>query len=175
MKKTLIIPAFLAGTVAVHADSIFQASLIPDIALHPRTTQINGFLLNIWGENPQTGVALGFINGSTDDSSGISLGLLNYSEFYSGFQWGIVNYNSRYFLGWQIGWVNWNHEYFKGLQWGLVNVANDAHGLQLGWFNYAQKLSGVQIGLVNIIKSNGWFDRMPDKLSKGFVLVNWSF
>lgn len=175
MKKTLIIPAFLAGTVAVHADPIFQASLTPDIALHPRTRQINGFLLNIWGENPQSGVALGFINGSTGDSSGISLGLLNYGESYSGFQWGVVNYSRRYFLGWQNGFVNWDDGYFKGWQWGFVNVANDAHGLQLGWFNYAERLSGLQIGLVNIINSNTWFDELPDRLSRGFVFVNWSF
>lgn len=175
MKKVLVFSIFVAGTFAVHADAIFQASLVPDIAIHSRTTQINGFLLNIWGENPQSGVALGFVNGSIGDSSGISLGLLNYDESYSGFQWGFVNYSRRYFLGWQNGCVNWDDGYFKGWAWGFVNVANDAHGLQMGWFNYAEKLSGVQVGLINIINSNGWFDRLPDRLSKGFVFVNWSF
>lgn len=175
MEKTLLILAFVAGTVAVHADPFFQASLTPDIAIYPRTTRINGFLLNIWGENPQSGIALGLVNGSTDYSSGISLGLLNYDESYSGFQWGMVNYSRTYFLGWQNGWVNWDDGYFKGWAWGVVNVANDAHGLQLGWINYAKRLDGVQVGLINVIESNTWFDQMPDKLSKGFVFVNWSF
>lgn len=175
MKKTLLIPAFVAGTVAAHADPFFQASLTPDIAIYPRTTPITGFLLNIWGENPQTGVALGLVNGSIDNSSGISVGLLNYDESYSGFQLGLVNYSRRYFLGWQNGWVNWDDGYFKGWEWGVVNFAEDTHGLQLGWINYAERLNGVQVGLVNIINSNTWFDELPDKLSKGFVFVNWSF
>jgi hypothetical protein len=43
MKTSLILCALLAGTAGLQADeSMFQASLTPDIAIHARTTQING-------------------------------------------------------------------------------------------------------------------------------------
>jgi hypothetical protein len=72
MKKILIIAVLAAGVAGVSADeSVFEASLTPDIAIHPKTTQINGFALNIWGENPQHSFNLGFVNGSTGDSKGV--------------------------------------------------------------------------------------------------------
>ncbi len=176
MKKLLIIAALATSVASLKADeSVFQASLTPDIAIHPRTTEINGFALNIWGENSQHSLNLGFVNGSTGDSKGLGWGLVNYDDSYTGVQWGIVNYSKKSFIGWQDGCVNVSKGYFKGFQDGLINVAEDAHGLQFGGFNYTEKLNGVQIGLINIIKDNGWFDEFPNKLAKGFPIVNWSF
>ena len=176
MKRILIIAALAAGAAGIKADeSAFQASLTPDIAIHPRTTQINGVALDIWGENPQHSLNLGFVNGSTGDSQGLSWGLVNYDDSYIGVQWGVVNYSKKSFIGWEGGWINVSQSYFKGFQSGLINVADDAHGLQLGFLNYADKLNGVQIGFINVIQSNGWFDDCPEKLAKGFPIVNWSF
>jgi hypothetical protein len=179
MKTTLIISAFVvvAGSVAVHAadDAAFQASLTPSVALQSSSTQIDGLSLSIWGENPQRGVALGFLNGSTDDSKGFTWGLYNYDESYTGVQLGVVNYSSTSFIGLQYSMVNWDQGYFKGLEWGLVNVSQETHGVQLGTFNYAEQLSGIQVGLINIAANNDWFTGFPDQLAKGFVFVNWSF
>lgn len=177
MKKIFIIAALVAGAVGVRADeSAFQASLTPDIAIDPRTTEIDGVSLNIWGENPQKSFTLGFVNGSTGDSEGFSVGLVNYDESYTGVHWGIVNYSSQKFVGWQDGAVNVSQGYFKGFQHGYVNVAEEFHGFQLGWVNYADNLdNGVQIGLINIAVNNPWFTDFPDKLAKGFPIVNWSF
>src|ERR1700761_7429050 len=123
MKKLLIISAFVAGAFAAQADSIFQASLTPGIAIYDKTTHIDGLSLNIWGQNPQSGVALGFVNGSTGDSCGFSAGIVNYAESYSGLQWGVVNYSKEEFIGWQNGFVNWDDGSLKGLEWGAVNIA----------------------------------------------------
>jgi hypothetical protein len=176
MKKILIVAALAAGVTGIKADeSAFQASLTPDIAIHPKTTQINGVALNIWGENPQHSLNLGFVNGSTGDSQGFSWGLVNYADSYTGVEWALVNYTKTSFIGWQSGWINDDEDYFKGLESGLVNVAMDTHGLQLGLFNYADRLNGVQIGLINVIKSNPWFNEFPNKLATGFPILNWSF
>jgi hypothetical protein len=185
MKKLLAIAALVAGAVAVQAQqtsqggsmdtSAFQLSLTPDIAIHPRTTEIDGFSLGIWSENPQKSFTLGFVNGSTGDSKGFSVGLVNYDESYTGVQWGLVNYSTGNFKGWQDGWVNISQGTFAGFQHGIVNVADEFHGFQLGWINYSENLNGLQIGLVNVAMNNGWFDEFPDKLAKGFVIVNWSF
>ena len=163
LMKRILLALLLVGTTAVvKADdaSFLQLSLAPEIALRSRETTINGISLNIWGENPQHGVALGFVNGSTGESSGLSLGLVNYSETYRGVAWGFVNVSTEHFAGWQSGCVNFGKE-VHGLQWGLVN--------------YAETLSGVQLGLVCIANNNPWFKEFPDKLATGFVFVNWSF
>lgn len=178
MKKLLVIAGLAVSVVSIQAQSTagFQASLTPDIAIHPKTTQINGVSLDIWGENPQHSFNLGFVNGSTGDSKGLSWAFFyNYSESYTGVQWSIVNHTTKSFVGWQDGWVNYNEGYFKGFQEGIVNVSMDAHGLQLGLVNYADKLNGVQVGLANIINSNPNFSAFPDKLARGFPIVNWSF
>jgi len=174
MKKILIISAMIAsvagvkadpttgGTGAAKSEAAFQAALTPDIAIHPRTTEIHGLSLNVWGENPQRGVALGFVNGSTGESSGFSWAFIaNYDESYTGVQWGLVNYSKNNFLGWQAGLVDCAQGNFNGLQWGFVN--------------YAESLHGVQIGLINVAENNSWFNEFPDKLAKGFPIVNWSF
>ena len=176
MKKILIISSLVIGVVGVKADeSVFQASLTPDIAIHAKTTQINGLALSIWGENPQHALALGFVNGSTGDSVGLSWGLVNYADSYTGVAWGLINVSQKSFVGWQDGMVNFSQGTFIGFQSGWINVSQEFHGLQLGLVNYAENLRGVQIGFVNIARNNPWFTEFPDKLATGFPIVNWSF
>jgi len=175
-QTSLILGALTAGTAGLQADeSVFQASLTPDIAIHPRTTQINGLALNIWGENPQSSLNLGFVNGSTGDSKGLSWGLLNYADSYTGVAWGWVNVSREKFYGWQDAFVNISQGTFTGLQTGWINVAQEFEGLQLGLVNYAETLDGVQIGFVNVALNNPWFTEFPNKLATGFPVVNWSF
>ena len=162
-KMLLILVCCLFATGAYAATKPFQLSLVPDIALQSQTTHIKGVSLNIWGENPQTGFALGFVNGSTGDSSGLSLGFVaNYAENYKGAQLGLVNYTSAQ---------------MAGFQWGFVNVAEKLHGLQLGFVNYAATADGaLQIGLVNIMKeTKAWFTEFPEEVTPVMVLVNWRF
>lgn len=177
MKKLLIISSLVIGVVGVKADeAVFQASLTPDIAIHAKTTQINGLALSIWGENPQHALALGFVNGSTGDSEGFTWSFIaNYADSYTGVAWGLVNISRKNFVGWQDGVVNYSEGYFMGLQSGWINVAQEFHGLQFGLVNYAENLRGVQLGFVNVARNNPWFTEFPDKLATGFPIVNWSF
>lgn len=176
MKKILLIVPIAAFGVLVKADdSGFQASLTPQMAIEPNTTQINGVALSIWGENPQDAFALGFVNGSTGDSQGFSLGLVNYADSYTGVSLGIINVSQQDFNGWQGGLVNYCQDSFTGLQSGLVNSSGEFHGLQCGLFNYTENLDGVQIGLANVAVNNSWFDDFPNQLATGFPIVNWSF
>jgi hypothetical protein len=78
-------------------------------------------------------------------------------------------------VGWQSGALNYAQGTFKGLQSGWINVGQDTTGVQIGLLNYTESLKGVQIGFLNIVKNNGWFDEFPNKLAKGFPIVNWSF
>ena len=178
MKKILLIGIVITCATGLKADEapFFQASLTPEIAIYPRDTEIQGLSLSIWGENPQRGVALGFVNGSSGESAGFTWGLFNYSESYSGVSWSLVNVSSISFEGWQSGWVNVAQGEFVGFQscW-LVNYAKDMRGFQLGLVNYAESLHGLQIGLANIAMNNPWFSDFPDKLATGFPIVNWSF
>ena len=177
MKSKLFLTATVLGlsSLYVWADAPIQLSLTPDIALQSRSTEINGLSLNIWGENPQRGLTLGFVNGSTGESAGFTWGLVNYDETYHGVQWGLVNYSQNEFIGWQRGVVNISNGTFTGYQSGVVNISQEVTGLQLGLVNYGQELNGVQIGLVNIAANNPWFTEFPDKLATGFPIVNWSF
>src|SRR5450432_2852981 len=106
MEKIIVVVVLITSIAGLKADEtqVFQASLTPDIAIYPKTTEIHGLSLNIWGENPQQGVALGFVNGSSGESSGFSWGLVNYSETYTGVSWGLVNVSKTSFVGWQSGW-----------------------------------------------------------------------
>mgnify|MGYP001548890673 CR=1 FL=1 len=182
MKKLTLITtlaisaASITGLKAQDSDQAFQASLTPDIAIHSRTTEIDGLSLSVWGENPQHGVALGFVNGSTGDSSGFTLGLVNYADAYKGVAWGVINVSTSHFVGWQSGLINVTEDEFDGFQsaW-LLNYAEDMTGFQLGLVNYAENLHGLQIGLANIAMNNPWFNEFPDKLATGFPIVNWSF
>jgi hypothetical protein len=177
MKRILIIIVLAINTVALQAEEshFFQASLTPEIAIYPKTTQINGIALDIWGENPQHSFNLGFVNGSTGDSEGFTWSLYNYAESYTGVAWGVVNYSSREFTGWQSGLVNYSQGKFIGFQSAWINVAEELHGLQWGLVNYAENLHGVQLGFANVAMNNPWFTEFPDKLATGFPFVNWSF
>lgn len=185
-KPALLMTALLVGVIEVQAqqnqpnvgnedDTVFQLSLVPDIALFPKTTTVNGFSLNIWGENPQHGVALGLINGSTDESAGFSFGIVNYDDTYRGVQWGFVNVSKQDFIGWQRGFVNFSQGSFTGFQDGFLNFSEEVTGFQFGLVNYTQQLKGLQIGIVNVAMNNPWFEEFPDKLATGFPIVNWSF
>lgn len=178
MKKLFIVSSLGLSALAAQADdsAFFQASLTPDIAIYSRSTEINGVTLSIWGENPQHSLALGFVNGSTGESSGFAWGLVNYSDTYNGVNWAIANVNTTSFTGWQSGWINVAEGDFVGFQSAyLVNYAKNMQGLQLGLVNYTENLNGVQIGLANIAMNNPWFSDFPNKLATGFPIVNWSF
>jgi len=175
MKTEILLAAILGASVAAHADTPIQLSLTPDIAWYPRDTMVRGFALNIWGENPQLSMNIGFINGSTGDSGGFSIGLVNYAASYTGVQFGVVNVSTESFVGWQHAYVNIAQGTCNGFQWGLVNYAGAMRGFQLGFVNYAEKLNGLQIGAINMAMNNPWFDQFPDKLATGFPILNWSF
>jgi len=191
LSNVMLLAGLSTGLSTARAsEPFFQASLTPDIAIYPRTTEIDGFAINVWGENPQHSLNLGFLNGSTGSSGGVSLGLVNYSDAYTGAQCGLVNVSQQEFTGLQWGFVNYSKESLSGVQYGFVNyaqgkcvgaqvgwisVAEEFHGLQLGFVNYAQDLTGLQIGFVNVARNNSWFDQFPDKLATAFPIVNWSF
>ena len=162
MKKLVIVALICVVASSAYAESKpFQLSLVPDVAIHSKDTHIKGVTLNIWGENPQAAFALGFVNGSTGDSKGLSWGWVNYAESYTGVELGLVNYATGN---------------FTGVQSGFFNYAVKLKGLQLGTINYAKTAeSGIQIGLINIISQNQWFTGFPNELAKGMVFVNWRF
>ena len=186
MKKLLVyLVTILVSTGAMAGTEPFNLSLTPAIAVYDRSETINGMTLSIWGENPQNSFALGLVNGTTDRSAGLSLGLLNYADTYKGCQWGLVNYTTQDFSGWQggpffgllVSVVNYTGGNMSGLQTGVVNYAGQLTGLQVGVVNYADAAdAGVQIGLVNIIHQNHhWFTELPDELAPAMILVNWRF
>lgn len=175
-----------------------QLSLTPSIAIHDRSETIEGLTIGLWSENPQAAFALGIVNGSTKESAGLTLGvvnyadsykglsvgILNYADNYKGLQWGVVNYTKQDFSGWQGGplfgllgsVVNYTGGTMYGFQCGVVNYAGRLTGLQLGVVNYAATAeSGVQIGVINIMPENEWFTELPGELAPGMVLVNWRF
>ena len=162
MKKLVIVALICVVASSAYAESKpFQLSLVPDVAIHSKDTHIKGVTLNIWGQNPQSAFALGFVNGSTGDSKGFSWGLVNYAESYTGVEMGLVNYATGN---------------FTGVQSGVFNYAVKLKGLQLGTINYAKTAeSCIQIGLINIISQNQWFTGFPNELAKGMVFVNWRF
>lgn len=178
MKKSLAILVGVMGLGGALADSApLQLSLTPDYAFVDRNERIEGLSLNIWGENPQSALALGFVNGSTGESAGLSWAfILNYAENYKGVQWAAVNYTEDDFLGWQAAFVNYTGSTMKGLQTGWVNYAGTLTGVQFGLVNFAETAqTGVQIGLVNLLPENEWFSELPDALAPGMIFVNWCF
>jgi hypothetical protein len=176
MKKLSLIATLMAGGVSLMAaEAGFQASLTPDLAVQPTTTRIQGVALSIWGENPQDALALGFVNGSTGPSEGLSWGLVNYADDYTGVAWAAANISWQRFYGWENGVVNFSQGSGTGLQTGVVNITEDFHGLQAGCVNYSENLRGLQIGVINIAMNNTWFEEFPNELATGFPFVNWSF
>lgn len=178
MKKLLTVLAGITiASGALLASEPIQLSLTPEIAIFNRTERIEGLALSIWGENPQSALALGIVNGSTDHSVGLSWSwILNYADDYQGVQWALVNYTKGDFLGWEAGFANYTGGSMKGFQSGAVNYAGRLTGLQLGFVNYAETAeNGVQIGFVNLIPTNPWFSGLPDELAPGMIIVNWRF
>ncbi len=176
MKKLLLITTLAASAASLTArEAVFQASLTPDIAIYTRASHINGLSLGIWGENPQHALAISLINGSTGDSQGVTIGIVNYADSYEGVALGWFNYSRENFYGWQNGAINFSSGSFAGLQMGAVNVTQKMEGLQLGIFNYSENLRGVQLGFLNVALNNPVFTAMPDKLAPIFPFVNWSF
>jgi hypothetical protein len=144
--KTLILCVIACLiTSTAFAEPIFQASLAPGIALHNRNQRIEGFTLSLWGENPQTSLALGIINGTDRNSGGVSLGFINYGDVYS------------------------------GVQLGFLNADRDLHGAQVGVLNIANgKKTGFQFGLFNVITTNKeWFSNFPNELAPFMLFINW--
>ncbi len=178
MKKLLAVSVVgMLITGGAMASQPIQLSLTPNVALFDRTETIEGLCLSIWGENPQTALALGFVNGSTGQSAGLSWSfILNYADSYKGIHWAMINYTKGDFLGWQGGLVNYSEGQMTGLQSGVVNYAGRLTGLQFGFVNYAATAkTGVQIGLVNLIPENEWFTGLPNELAPGMIFVNWRF
>jgi hypothetical protein len=175
VKSVLALVLLLCGSVM--AARPINLSLTEDVALFDKNERINGLALSIWGENPQTALALGIVNGSTGNSAGLSFGFfLNYADNYKGLLVAPVNYVQGDFLGWQAGIVNYSDGTMRGLQTGIFNYAGKLTGLQLGFVNYAETAeSGVQIGLINLIPENEWFSDLPDGLAPGMIFVNWRF
>ena len=136
--------AFAITSSVFAAETAFQASLTPDAAIYPKTEKIEGFTLSIWGNNPQTAIALGIVNGTSGDSKGVSIGFANYGQTYT------------------------------GIQLGFANADDDLKGIQIGVICSTKKTSsGIQIGLLNFIKENKWFSNFPNELAPFMILVNW--
>ena len=185
MKKLLAVLASVVGiSTAMAGDEPFQLSLTPDIAIYDRTDRIDGLTLSIWGENPQSSLAIGVVNGTTGNSVGLCVGILNYADNYKGLQWGLVNYTDGDTEGWQGGFclglvgsvVNYTGGTLTGFQCGVVNYAGDLNGFQLGFVNIADKAKGgLQVGIVNIMPENEWFSKWPDEVAPGMIIANWHF
>lgn len=145
--KTLILCgiASLITSTTFAGSKAFQASLAPGIAVHDRNQKIEGLTLSVWGENPQTSLALGIINGTAGNSGGLSLGFVNYGDIY------------------------------KGVQLGFINTDHKLHGFQLGFLNFAESTkTGFQFGLINIIRTNKkWFSNFPNEIAPFMLFVNW--
>lgn len=179
-KKTAsLLLALTAVTTSAHSSETLQLSLVPDVALHSSTTKIEGLSLNIWGENPQNGLALGLVNGSTGNSSGISYAFLaNYADNYTGLQISFVNYTEGEFVGVQWGGVNYTSNLKKGVQLGTINYAKKvSKGIQFGTVNYTEHMTeGLQVGFINIIRNtNDFFTDFPDEVAPIMPIVNWRF
>lgn len=185
MKKLMITVLGCAMASGVFAAG-FQLSLVPEVAIQDRNTDINGVSIGLWNENPSSKFQwqlMGLVNGATGDSTGLQFSLLflpgiyNYAENYTGAQVGFVNYASGNFVGAQLSAVNITGGEMLGLQSGFFNYAQKAYGVQLGTVNYAASVENwcFQLGLVNIIADNAWFKEFPGEFAKGFIIANWSF
>ncbi|MBN1865616.1 MAG: hypothetical protein JW808_12025 [Victivallales bacterium] len=107
MKKLLLCMVMaMISTGAMAEARYFNLSLTPDIAVYHRTDTIYGVTLSIWGENRQSSLALGIANGTLGQSYGVSLGVLNYADTYTGLQSGLINFTENTDSGFQIGLIN---------------------------------------------------------------------
>lgn len=157
----LLVSLFVLSNFAMA--NVFNASLTPDIAVKKKSEKIEGVVIGLWTENPQTAFALGLVNGSTGTSQGFSLALIaNYTEDYTGGHLALVNHAKGHFTGAQVG---------------AGNYANKLTGLQFGLINYAKSIkNGVQIGLINIVpETKAWFSEFPNEVAPVFPFLNWRF
>ncbi|HCE46029.1 MAG TPA: hypothetical protein DET40_20990 [Lentisphaeria bacterium] len=185
MKKLIACIATILISISAMAETRpFNLSLTPDVAIYPRTDMIEGVTLSVWGENQQKSFAIGLANGTAAQSYGVSLGILNYADNYTGLQWGLVNYTKQdstgfaggFIFGFLASGVNYTVGTMKGLYTGVVNYSGNLSGLELGIVNYTDDAYGVQIGLINIVGRNkSWFSDLPDSLAPAMIFVNWRF
>lgn len=185
MKKfTIIALSIIVASGAIAESKPFQMSLVPEVAIEDRTTDINGVSLGVWNENPSEKFQwqFGFVNGATGDSVGVQWfiflpTLFNYADNYMGAQMAWVNYTAGEMTGLQWGWLGNYAGDLTGVQLGIVNIAKAVDGgFQWGAVNYAETANNLfQLGLVNIILDNEWFSDFPNDLATGFVFVNWTF
>lgn len=175
--KPLALIGLLFAADAAHASRVFNLSLTPDIAVYKRTEKVTGVTLSIWGENETHGVGIGIVNGTRGHSVGLSFGIVNYGESFTGAQISAVNWTTKEFVGFQWGLVNLAYSSMTGLQAGAFNYAEKLSGVQFGLVNYAEKTSsGVQIGLVNVIPMNkSFFGDFPGAVAPYMLLANWRF
>ena len=176
MRKLIVCLAVAVVSIGVMAETKpFNLSLTPNVAVYPRTDTIEGLTLSVWGENRQTSLALGIVNGTIGESAGLSWGFLNYADYYKGIQWSAINYTKDNFLGWQSGLMDYTKGTMMGLQAGVLNFAGRLTGLEFGLVNYTDDVdSGLQIGLVNIVRNNNsWLSDFPNSLAPTMILVNW--
>lgn len=182
MKKLIAcLTIVLLSAGAMAGTKAFNLSLTPNIAVYDRNETIEGLTLSVWGENPQTSLAVGLVNGTAGDSTGLCLGFLNYADNYKGAQFGLVNYTKQDSTGWGgcffFSFMNYTGGAMKGLYGGVVNYSGSLTGLDLGLVNYVEDGdSGIQVGLVNIIHNNkSWFGDLPNSLAPWMIFVNWRF
>ncbi len=186
MKKLIVCLAAVLVSIGAMAETKslattdtkpFNLSITPDIAIYGRNVMIEGLTLSIWGENQQTSLALGIVNGTTGNSAGLDWGCVNYAENYKGVKWSFVNYTKQNTLGWDAGFVNYTGGTMRGLYTGAVNYVDHLKGLEFGFINYVDNSdTGFQIGIINIIHNNkSWFSDLPNSLAPVMIFVNWRF
>lgn len=158
------------------ASHFFNLALVPKAQIYPNTDSVTGITLSFWGENEQTSLALGIINGTRGNSAGLAIGGMNYGDNYAGVMLGGVNWTKKNASGGQGGVINYAEEGMSGVQVGAVNYAGKLNGIQIGAVNYAEQVSGIQIGIVNIInQTKTWFDGFPTTVAPMMILANWRF
>lgn len=178
MKKLIMCLAVALVSINVMASKPFNMSLTPDVAIYGQSVLIKGVTLSLWGENEQSSLALGIVNGTLGFSSGADWALaLNYADNFTGVKWAAVNYTKGNTVGWDAGFLNYSTGAMKGVYTGVINYVARLKGVQFGLFNYVDTGdSGVQIGLINIIGNNNvWFSDMPEQLAPWMLFVNWRF
>jgi hypothetical protein len=116
------------------------------------------------------GLRLNLPVGKCEQVTGIDIGIIGRSEYYSGIQLNLFrNEVTEALMGWQIGGYNstllgdalglqtglWNEaQTLYGVQIGLVNLADYAEGFQIGLINRVEDMHGFQIGLINVIRGS---------------------
>lgn len=193
MKNKIFIGVLIVGLYsaaqATHASTIsdrevsdtekiapFQLGIAPpDLALHPYTTRINGWATGFWADNEQSALSTCVINGSSGNSKGLQIGLINYGDTYTGVQYAIINSCLGDFSGWQDGLINSVGGTCKGFQSGIYNFSTEMVGFQLGMVNVCSHMYGLQLGVLNLNISNKFFTGLPSEVAPGMVIANWKF